>query len=251
MHSLYSGLISYWSLQDQSGSRLDLTGLANTLTNTNTVTSVDGFLGPASHFTAASSQLLSIASNSSIQGGPKNYTFACWVKLDSKPANFMTILSKYSATAGRAEYILYWLNTTDRLAFNVYRATDSIQSVSADNLGAPALSTWYFIVAWNNHDGLTVNIEVNAGATDSTALGGATQAASTAALGMGGLSLVGTNYWDGSIAEVGRWDRLLTRQERTWLYNQGKGRTFPFRGGPYGLNRHARSRRLNSGLFLS
>jgi len=244
MQSLYSGLVSYWNLQDPSGPRLDLTGNANTLTNVNVVPAVDGLLGRASGFTAASLQHLTMVSNATIQGGPKNYTFACWAQIASKPANVMAFVLKTSAVAGQSEYVLQWLNTTDRFRMIVYRATDSAQIAVANSLGAPALDTWYFIVGWNDHTNLTVNIEVNAGATDSTSLAGATQAASAAALDIGANSVAGTSYLNGKMAEVAKWDRLLTRQERVWLYNNGRGRTFPFDGGPYSLGRHARSRRL-------
>jgi len=251
MRSLYSGLISYWNLHEASGDRADLTGFANTLTDTNTVTSSDGLLSNAATFTAANLERLNIASNASIQGGPKNYTFAFWAKLNTKPANAMMLISKYSATAGQAEYEIFWKQATDRFSMNVYRATDSLQQVDADSLGAPALSTWYFIVGWNDNGAPSVNIEINAGTADSTSLSGTTQAASAAALDFGSRGATGTLFLDGFMADVGRWDRLLTRSERLWLYNNGKGRTFPFASGPYGLARHNRSRRLNSGLFIT
>ena len=244
MDSLNAGLVSYWNLQDQSGSRLDLTGAGNTLTNTNTVTSVDGFIGQASNFVAASSQRLTVASNATLQGGPQDYTFACWVQLATKPANAMIILSKYSATSGQAEYIINWDNTLDRFTFTVYRATDSANQIAADNFGAPSTSTWYFVVGWNDNGNLQTGIEVNAGDANTLTLGGATQAASAAAFGIGSLSLVGSFYLNGKMAEVGLWKRVLTKQERTWLYNKGFGRTFPFnRGNALGLGRHQHQRR--------
>lgn len=246
MKSLYSGLISYWNLRDASGSRLDLTGAANTLTNTNVVTSVDGFIGAASNFASASSQRLQLASNASIQGGPKNYTFAAWVQLASKPAAQMHILGKGSAVAGQAEYALYWDNVGDRFNFEAFSAVDSGALAIANTFGAPSTSVWYFVCGWYDNDAQTVNIDINAAALNSSALGAAAQVASAAAFAIGAFGLTAATYWNGKICEVGKWDRVLTLHERQWLYNNGYGRTFPF-DGRYSpdLNRHNRSRRMN------
>ncbi len=249
MHSLYAGLVSYWNLHDQSGSRLDLTGNANTLTNTNTVTSVDGLVGAASNFVLASSQRLQIASNATIQGGPKDYTFAFWTQLTTKPGTDMYLVSKYSAVSGQAEYEILWNTSADRFVMNVYRATDSVNFIRGDSFGAPSTGVWYFVCGWNDNVNLTSNIEINAGVTDSQLLGGTTQAASAAVLALGSRGATGTGYLNGKMADVGRWDRVLTRQERTWLYNKGNGQRYPFDAyATLGQSRYASSRRAVSVL---
>lgn len=236
MLSLYNNLISYWPLHEASGNRADLIGSNNALTPTNTPSGGAGIIENSTVFASASSQRLDIASNATIQTGDVDFTFAFWVLLTSKPAAVMYNTIKYAATAGNAEYYGYWDNATDRFKFVVNRATDVPQTATANSLGAPSTATWYFICQWHDANADTVNIEVNAGTTDSTATGGALQAAGTAALTMGGAATGG--YLNGQMCEVGLWKRVLTRQERTWLYNNGEGRTFPF------------DRRLNTDTFL-
>ena len=229
--SLLAGLVDYWPLHEASGDAYGM-NTANQLTDTNTVTQNPGIVDFARQFTAANSERFTVASNANLQAGDIDFTVAAWVYLDSKPANNIQGVSKDSATAGAREYILAWDNGGDRFYFAVYRATDSAKIATANNLGAPALSTWYFLVGWHDATGDTVNIEANgSGAIDSTATTGALQAASTAAFNIGARSNA-TQFWNGRICEVGFWKRILTQQERVWLYNNGLGRTWPFDGRP-------------------
>lgn len=244
MQSLYSGLVGYWNLQDQSGSRLDLTGNGSTLTNTNTVTTVDGLVGQASGFVTASSQRLTAASSSVLQGGPKDFTIAAWVYLTDKTTVYC-FMSKLSITAGQAEYQMFYNSATDRLQMSVYTATDVQKTVQGSTFGSPTAATWYFLCGWYDNTAQTVNVEVNATGADSASTAAAAQAASSGTFAIGSLGNIGSNYLNGRVCEASKWDRLLTPQERRWLYNNGRGRTYPFTGRyAIGLSRHGRSRRM-------
>lgn len=239
INSLKAGLVSYWPLHEASGTRYDLVGTANNLTDNNTVARVSGIQVYAGGFTRASSQRLEISSNANLQTGDIDFTFACWVNLTSKPAGSQTLVSKYNVSAGNAEFFLYWDNVADRFNMAVYTATDSSKIAVANTFGAPSTAVWYFVVGWHDADANTVNVAVNASASDATATTGALQAAGTAPFSIGG-NLAASNYMDGQIAEVGFWKRVLTTQERLWLYNKGRGRSYPFDGrfSPAMLGRH-------------
>lgn len=227
INSLYAGLVSYWPLHEASGNRADLTGAANTLTDTNTVTQNPGIQIYSGQFTAANSERLALTSNASVQMGDIDFTFCFWAYMDTKPTAASWII-KFAATAGNYDYQLYHDGTADRWKFIVTRATDSPQTVTATNAGSVALSTWHMVTGWHDATADTVNIAVNAITPDSAATGGALQAAGTADFNLGGYS--GGNFVNGRMAEVGLWKRVLTTQERLWLYNKGRGRSFPFDG---------------------
>lgn len=228
MQSLSSGLMDYWRMWEASGNRESTMG-RNTLTDNNTVTGNPGLVLNAAQFTRANSERLSLASNADVTAGDISFTVACWAYLDSKPAGLMFMLNKDGTTAGQREYALFWNNATDRFNFNVYTATDSAKAALANTLGAPALATWYFITCWHDAAADTVNIEVNMGGVDSTATTAALQAASTAEFAIGARS-GGTLFFDGRICEATKWNRVLMKQERWWLYNNGLGRSYPFDG---------------------
>src|SRR5574341_2164717 len=79
-------LISFWELEEASGTRLDATASDNDLTDNNTVTQATGKVGNAAQFTRANTEYLSIAHNTSIACGDIDQTRCAWVYLDSKPA---------------------------------------------------------------------------------------------------------------------------------------------------------------------
>lgn len=229
MNELNFGLVSYWPLQEQSGNRFDLTGCANTLTDMNTVTGNPGVSYPASQFTAATNEYLTIASNANLQTGDIDFTFNFWAYMDTKPAT-VSWLIKYSAAAGNYDYQIFYTSATDRWQMAVARAVDSAQIVTANTFGSAPLSTWQMVTGWHDATANTVNLSINAGTPDSQATGGALQAAGTANFYLGGFAAA--NNVNGRICEVGFWKRVLTSRERLWLYNKGKGRSFPFDGRP-------------------
>ena len=228
MDSLRSGLMDYWRLWEASGNSESTVG-RNTLTDNNTVTGNPGIVLNARQFTRASSERLSLASTADVQSGDIDFTVACWVYLDSTPAGIMYAMGKDGTGAGTREWRVMWNNADSLLTFSIFKAVDTAASVTAATLGAPATATWYFITAWHDAVGDTVNIEVNMGGADSAATGGAAQAASTAEFAIGARS-AGTLFWDGRICEAAKWNRILSRPERWWLYNSGKGRSYPFDG---------------------
>lgn len=253
MQSLYSGLVGYWNLNETGTGvdRLNMIGSANPFSPAVATSPGDGVVGSCAAF--ASGSHIKQASGSVLQGGPKDYTWALWVMFPSVSASVYGILGKMGATAGWDEYSLKYTGTgTDRLQFIVYRATDSAQTAQADNFGSISAQTgkWLFVCAWYDNAGLTVNIEVNLSTTNSTSLAGAAQAATTNTVtAVGAEDATGANFMNGSVDELGRWDRVLTRQERTWLYNNGRGRTYPFIGGYSNTtSRRMRSRRMQGML---
>lgn len=225
MRSLYSHLISYWPLHEASGNRIDLVGQTNLLTDMNTVTGNPGIIENAAQFTSATTEYLTIASNSNIQTGDIDFTFNFWAYMDTKPAT-VSWLIKYAASSGNYDYQMFYTSATDRWQMAVARATDSAQVVTANTFGAVSLSTWHMVTGWHNANADTVNLAINAGAPDSAATGGALQAAGTANFYLGGFAAA--NNANGRMCEVGFWKRVLTQQERSWLYNNGRGRTYPF-----------------------
>lgn len=102
------------------------------------------------------------------------------------------------------------------------------------NTGALATSTWIFMMGW--HDAGANLIGHRRDTIEATA-----------AYAGGGIDTAhafwiardpGGGYWQGRLCEIGFWKRLLVRQERDWLYNNGLGRTYPFDGRPSPMLRH-------------
>lgn len=223
--SLLTGLISYWKLEEASGTRVDsVVTSGNDLTDNNTVTQASGKVGNAAQFTAANSESLSRASNALLQTGDIDFTLPAWVYLDAKAAR-RPILSKWD-TANNREYILQYDSTPDRFSVQVSSNGSATTTLNANTLGSPSTATWYFIVVWHDSANDTLNIQVNDGGIDSQAYASGVFAGTSdfkVATGAG-------FFLGGRIDEVGFWKRTLTAAERATLYNSGAGRTYPFTG---------------------
>ena len=220
--ALTDNLISYWELEEASGTRNDSHG-TNHLTDNNTVLNAAGKVGNAADFEDTSSEYLSCADNATLSVGNIDFTLCAWVRLESKPSHKMDILGKHGGSD--MEYDLRWNNLTDRFELRVCSGPSDANLQIAESLsGAPSTATFYFIVAWHDATANTVNIQVNNGTVDSvTHTFGSYD--SGASFKIGGFTDF-NEYWDGLIDQVGFWKRVLTAPERTSLYNSGNGLSY-------------------------
>lgn len=222
---LLTGLCGWWELSEASGARADSTANNLDLTDNATVTQAVGVggAGNAAQFTAANSEYLERASEAALVTGDVDFTLAVWVYLDSKSAN-MYALQK-AGNDGIYEYVIDYLNTTDRFRFWSYVGGNE-PTVSANDFGTVSTGAWYLVIAWNDQTSDTVNICVNNGTVTSAAKGSNTFTTSTKPFRIG--SGVTAAYWNGRIAKAGLWTKILSAGERTELYNAGSGATYPF-----------------------
>jgi len=178
----------------------------------------------AAQFTAANSESLSIASNSTLQLGDIDFTIAGWAYLDSK-TTARSIAGK-RATGGTTdlEFTFVYDNATDRFVLAIGDSSN-ISTVAANNLGSPSTGTWYYVVGWRDKTAGTINIQVNNGTVDSATVSRIPQVG-TATFRVGAQQNTAAVFWNGRIDSLGFWKRTLTAAERTWLYNSGNGRVY-------------------------
>lgn len=225
-----TNLIEHWPLNAASG---DETGVhAGIVLTANASPGVAlGKVGNGRDLELDSSQFFSAADSAALSTGNIDFSIACWVNLESKPASIMSIVGKFASAnpSNGREYFLSWNNTADRFQFQVSTSgTAADATVSADVLGAPSTGTWYFIVAWHDSVNNVIGIQVNNGTANTAAhSAGLTNLTSAFQLGSRGNS-TGSLFFDGVIDEVSFWKRILTTDEKTALYNSGSGIAYPF-----------------------
>jgi len=217
--ALTDNLISFWELEEASGTRNDARG-ANHLTDNNTVTQAVGKVGNAAQFTAANNEYLSVASNSDFVLGTGDFTFCGWFYFDSLVAD-TGMAGKDRGPVG--EWTMAYILSTQRITPAI---NDQSNQYPANSLGAPVINTWYFVVFWRDTVAGTYNVQVNNGTVDST-VDGTNPNTSVFDVEIGRARLASTDSpMDGRIDQVGFWKRVLTTQERTDLYNGGAGLSY-------------------------
>jgi len=223
---LASNLVSYWSLDEASGNAIDAHG-ANDLTDTNTVGSAAGKVGNCRDFEKDANEYFSIADNAGLRTGDIDFSFAAWVKMESKNS-FPQILSKWGGS-GDAEYALGYESGSDRLSFSVSSTGSNTVTAVANTLGSPSTGTWYFVAGGHNATTNEIWISVNAGTPNTTShsAGVAVGAAPFLIGELGGFVGLAGGEWDGLIDELGFWKRDI-RSDLSELYNAGSGRDYDY-----------------------
>lgn len=223
-----TNLVSYWKLDEASGSRVD-SFASNNLGPTNAPGGVAGLIGLATNFVASSSQYLSVASNSSLQMSSNiDFTIAAWVKLSSLPGstNSRSLVTKDTDSPVNSRD--YTLDVQGSQGFRFYIKGGA--TYIAQTLVVPSTGVWYFLVAWYDSSNGQPHIRINDATTyDSAGTGAVGTDVSSAEFRIGARAYAGFNdYFDGYIDEVSLWKRKLTSAEITSLYNGGSGLTYPF-----------------------
>ncbi|MBI5950195.1 MAG: LamG domain-containing protein [Chloroflexi bacterium] len=215
-----TNLVSWWKLNETSGTRYDAYG-DNDLTDNNTVLYGTGKQDNAGDFERGNSEYLSIADNASLStGSAVEYTIGCWVNHESVGL-IEGIMSKGRYTGSTQEFFLYQ-NASGYFAFAVSAdGSATVGTVTSDV--QPQAGTWYFVTAWH---AVGYNyIQIDNGSVASVSSNNSADRSGVFSIGAFSLS-TGTYYDDGLIDECFYYKRVLTADEREWLYNSGDGREY-------------------------
>jgi hypothetical protein len=223
--ALNTSLISYWKMDEASGSAVDSepTGTPQDMTETGTISSIAGIVTNARE--AASAEYFSRTDEADISTGNIDFTIAAWVNLNAVAhVSARYLVGKWGGSAATQEFLLFYDSATPRFYFAVGDGSTFSQAAST-TFGAPSVNTWYLIVAWHDSVNNQIGISVNAGAADVVSwTTGAVD--SGTGLAVGALSAAGTTGTSTlRVDEVGFWKKVLTSGERTELYNAGAGIT--------------------------
>lgn len=221
---LLDSLVSYWKLDETSGTRVDSHTGGNDLTDNNTVGSATGIINDGANFILPNNEFLSHINNSSLQV-TSDFTFSCWVKCQTSPTNpdLFPVIAKGDLGSGTTDYMLY-IHPTAGFVFTV---NDPL-TVGATPNSALSTGTWYNALCWYDSGTQKASIRVNDDTTFTSPAGTVALVQTTKTFILGTRDGASPPYMSGIIDEVGFWKRLLTAGEITQLYNSGAGLAYPF-----------------------
>jgi len=156
--TLSTSLISFWKMDETSGSRYDAVS-GYTLTDNNTVGYATGKNGNAGDFEYANSEMLYRADNAALSfNANENFTIACWINLESA-TTYRPIISKNNGLEeSGVEYNLSLYNSEP------YLSTGNGTAATYVDWGATlSTGTWYMLCAWYNTTTDSIYIQVNNG----------------------------------------------------------------------------------------
>ena len=215
--SLATDLVSYWELEEASGTRIDSHG-SNNLSDNNTVLSATGIQGNGADFEKSNSEYLSITDAS--QTGldlTTNASFAWFMKPES-----VDIVNYYILSKGGATEISYRIeHDDDRLRFSVSSNGSTDTSESYVSSGLFTVGNWYHCaITWDNG---VIKFYIDGSLVKTTDISGTLTSiySGTGEFRLG--DCINGRFFDGILDEVGVWSRTLTDTDIANLYNSGAG----------------------------
>jgi hypothetical protein len=216
--ALIDNLISCWELDEASGDALDAHG-SNTLTANNSPGAASGVISGCRTFNGTN-QFFSADSSASLEFGDTDFMICGWLNIASNATN-QSAIGKWDTNSKR-EYRLSYSTVADRFRFEVSPDGTNQVTVSANVLGSPSTSTWYWVVGYHSAAANEIGISVNNG-TFTTATHSTGIYVSNAAFRIGNLVTAGSNLWNGSIDQCLAFNAIKSAGDLTSIYNSGSG----------------------------
>jgi hypothetical protein len=221
---LTTDLVSYWKLDETSGSAIDSVG-SNAGSNSN-VTYAAAKINNGGVFNGSNAALN--CSTSSTLNPSGSFSFNLWFNSNDVTDNNAMFTRDNGGAVG-----------TDR-SYGMYTSGSNLigELFSSGNVyiitGGTTLlnNTWYMATFVQRSGAAEFEIYLN-GVSDATAVASnATTFTSTHATQIGRKVQAGNpKWWNGELDEVGFWNKALSGAEITELYNSGAGNQYPFSGG--------------------
>lgn len=216
--TLTTSLVSYYKLEDVN----DFWS-TNNLTNNASVAFNAGKINNAADAGASNTtKYLNNTGNLGIDGGA--VSMAGWVNVTTQPGTgVLASMFSQGSTASQVGYIMYYRDIAGTKYFTWDRLKANVSDTLAQQAWTATAGTWYHVAG--TYDGTNIFLYING-----------VQYASTTASGNGasginqGFSIFNNtpqtgNFFSGLTDELGVWNRALTQQEITDLYNGGSGQT--------------------------
>lgn len=202
---LLSGLVSYWKLDEASGTREDIHG-ANDLTESGSVASAAGKINDAAVLTTNPDYLTIASPPASFQGGA-TFTVSFWFNRASGTGDSI-LLACGNGTDGW--FIRQRTSGSRLVTFSMFSGTNLNSSgVTISN------GTWYHVIAtYDAAAGMRLVLNGNVSTNAVTGLVGGVPFL------VGGDDVIG-NSINASVDEMGLWSRVLTTDEEAALYGAG------------------------------
>jgi len=219
--TLLDGLISWYELDEASGTRADSHTNSLNLSQAGTV----GISGGGADFDGNSANhLFSDAANYNF--GDTTFYIAAFVNIDDTvPGRGGTILSRDNFSANQQQFILFTSLSTPR--FTVSPNGTAASGVAAVASSALTPGTWHLVEAYHNATTNQIGIAVDGGTFVTTAHSSGVFSA-TVRFQVGRRVASTSNYpIDAQIKQITIHNRMLETAERVALYNSGSGIAYP------------------------
>lgn len=217
--TLDTNLVSYWKLNETSGTRVD-SHSTNDLALGTEPGSTTGILGNAADFTGASSEYLSAGDPASLDMNG-DFSMSFWIKSASTADTY--ILDKGNLTG--AGYGIRFNAVSGKLHL-ILQSDAGVNYVQRGTTTSVNSGSWVHCIV--TRTGNTVNWYINNGTAESSTLGdnGTVGDMTNSSNFIVGANSTPASYGTFAFDEFGFWTKVLNSTEIGDLYNSGSGNTY-------------------------
>lgn len=220
-----TGLVGYWTCDAESGTiALDASSSGNNGTLNGGVGWTPGRINGALSFNGNGSE---VDINKSVLDTSQDYAVVAWVHLDNG-SNWASAVSQDGANVSGffLQYTSPSIPNGGRFAFSVID-TDSSQGTTTRAISPtqPSTGAWYHIVGMHDATKQQIQLYVNGTLADTQPVGPAWNATGETVLGRARFGAGPVDFWPGMIDDVRLYNRLLSAQEITTIYQQAPAQT--------------------------
>ena len=227
--SLTTNLISYYKMDEASGTRIDSVAGYDLIVAAADPNSTTGIRNQASLFDGDD---LLIRNSSPFGMAGSSFAISFWLYLTQTSGTQWIISFGPNQSNYDGQYDFFMDTSTLKMAVRLADTSQTI--IQASSFGALSAGNWYNIVGWCSnatHVGLSVNLSANSSSISSAISGWNSMTYAVGALGTGGSPVI--YRLNARLDEMGIWNRVLTATERAGLYAGGSGNTYtPNTGSP-------------------
>ena len=217
--SLHNGLVGWWPF---CGNAADESGNGNNGVVNGATLTVDRFGNSGSAYEFTGGESISVSSSPSLENISNTYSLSSWVNISSfnssGPGHF-PILDKSTtcpSTPGSSPFLFIGSDTT--LGYHVQNIDCGVATMYGGSGQPSTLGQWEHVVAV--YDSVDIKIFINGILMNTTPSSGVVTM-NNADLTFGLATFAGLQYAYGTLDDIGIWNRALTQQEITNLYNTG------------------------------
>lgn len=223
--TITNDLMHWWRMEEASSTRADAHGTLDLAVNGTAVGQQSpGIDGDAADFDGTGA--LHEQSHQLLTSGD-SFTFAAWVKTDSPSNRAIAGWRDAQGTWSRSNWDLFFTGATT-LSFRIMNTSNTVETISAtwpDNTNPHLLIVEYDYD--NDTFAMYIDDPSSADASDTLANKMAYRQEGFVVGGLANLTTGVAYIMDGWMDEVSVWSRLLTAEEKSYLYNSGAGVGYP------------------------
>ena len=216
---LLEGLLWYYELGEPSGTRIDSGPNVLNLSEIGTVGQAAGIIGNAADFDGGTEKLIH-SFDSLYDFSDTDFSITGWMYLEVDVSAHAVYMGNGGTSNANRVINLIYLSGGEEMRFVLSNDSNTINLLAGQISGSIPIAEWFFFCVRYNKTTKEMSLLLNDETPTTLIAAGNPQNLGDQSFVVGN-SVSDQNPLEGRIDEVGGWDRLLTSEECTFLYNIG------------------------------